>query len=262
MRGQAGLTLVKQISRSDPPGDQRPAKLNSERKQPARGEPAEGGDEPRPFSIAASGKAAGFRLPLLPRLAGCSCRWPRSTLSSRSRVPAGRVKSQVLSRAPRRTGADDLASRRRGIPAGGRAHSFAEGSKIVLEHLPDLQDAATLGRRRGLSVISFTLSHWGKRKGLRSSIKPAAIMAFVDCGAFFEIVNISTIPALTPRREVGIVHARIGLESNLSPKRNNLFPKVMRNDTVKEVTNSSRGTGTSGSGDGFFLPHIVNKVSN
>ena len=55
---------------------------------------------------------------------------------------------------------------------------------------------------------------------------------------------------------------RIGLKSNLFPKRNNLFPKVMKHDIVKEVTSYSREIRRSGSVDGFFLTHIVNKVSN
>ena len=75
-------------------------------------------------------------------------------------------------------------------------------------------------------------------------------------------MNIFSIPALTPRREVDIVNGRIGLKSNLFPKRNNLFPKVMKHDIVKDLTNYSKEIRRSGSGDEFFLSHIVNKVSN
>ena len=77
-----------------------------------------------------------------------------------------------------------------------------------------------------------------------------------------KIVNIFPMLALTPRREVGTVSGRIGLKSNLFPKRNNLFPKVKKHDIVKDVTNYSKGMRRSGSGDEFFLSHIVNKVSN
>ena len=75
-------------------------------------------------------------------------------------------------------------------------------------------------------------------------------------------MNISTMLALTPRREVDTLNGRIGLKSNLFPKRNNLFPKVMKHDIVKEITSYSKEIRRSGSGDRLFFSHIVNKVSN
>lgn len=163
MLGQAGPTLEKQIARSDPPGDHRPAKLDSERREPMRCELAEGGDGPRALSIAASSGAAGS--PFTPlSLAGRSCRRPGSMAARSGGALSGRAKCRALSGTQRRSTTRDPASCLRHIPAEGRARSFAEVSKVVPKHLPDPRIRLhQVAAEDGLLIFSHYLSQIRRR---------------------------------------------------------------------------------------------------
>lgn len=161
-------------------------KGSSEREEPLRCELAEGGGGSRPFSIAASGRAAESPLTPSPAQAvpvdGLGA-WPIEAAGPSQ----GGAKSRALSRTQRHSAADDPVSRLRDTSASDRAHSFAEASKVVPKHLPGRQDTPSSGCSRRWSVNFFTLSPWDKKKGVRSSIKPAAIMAVVVFGVFWRL---------------------------------------------------------------------------
>jgi hypothetical protein len=184
--GQAGCTLEKQVARDDQPGDHRSAKLDRERGRGIACELAERGRRTPIVEPGSPEQGRRFSLDPFPRAAvridGPEA-WPLCGAAS----PTGRTKSQELSGAQNRTDADDLASRIRHIPAGREIRSLAEGSKIVPKNLAELQDTPTSGRSRGGFVIPFTLSRCGNKKGVRSSIQLAEIMAVVDFGVFWRL---------------------------------------------------------------------------
>ena len=105
MLGQAGRSLEKQIARSDPPGDHRPAGTRQRTKRTDARRAGGRGRRPRPFSIAASGRAAGSPSTPFP-LASRSCRWPGSMAARSSGASQGGpnpVRCRGLSAATLRT---------------------------------------------------------------------------------------------------------------------------------------------------------------
>ena len=136
MLGQAGHSLEKQIARSDPPGDHRPA---GTRQRAKRTDALRAGGRGRlPPTLQHRCLRQGRRVSIHPvSLAGRSFRWPGNMADRSSGALAGRAKTRALSRAQRRSAADGPALRLRDISARNRARSFAEASKVVPKHLPD-----------------------------------------------------------------------------------------------------------------------------
>ena len=95
MLGQAGPTLEKQIARSDPLGDHRPAELNSERKEPMRCELAEGATDPDHSASLRQTEPPGLRPHILPRRPFVSLAWEHGGFKERGPHREGQIPSVV-----------------------------------------------------------------------------------------------------------------------------------------------------------------------